>query len=85
MVKSGLAYKLSKKFPELKASYVELALDCILGQMVDALVQEGRIEIRGLAVLVVGIGHPDLPETPKRGNLSDSMLKWPYISSPAKK
>jgi integration host factor subunit beta len=47
MVKSELANKLNEKFPELKDSDVELALDCILGQMMDKLANGERIEIRG--------------------------------------
>ena len=47
MVKSELVHSLNEKFPELQQRDVELALNCILGQMADALVQGERIEIRG--------------------------------------
>ena len=47
MVKSELVQVLKEKLPELQQRDVELALNCILGQMMDALVQGKRIEIRG--------------------------------------
>ena len=45
MVKSELIRALNEKLPELQVRDVELALNCILGQMADALVQGNRIEI----------------------------------------
>ena len=47
MLKSELADKLNEKLPELQKTDVASALDCILGQMSDALAQGERIEIRG--------------------------------------
>jgi integration host factor subunit beta len=47
VVKSELLFALNEKFPELLLGDVELALNCILGQMGNALVQGERIEIRG--------------------------------------
>ena len=41
MVKSDLIRALNEKLPELQVRDVELALNCILGQMADALVQGG--------------------------------------------
>ena len=38
---------LNEKLPELQIRDVELALNCMLGQMADSLVQGERIEIRG--------------------------------------
>ena len=46
MVKSELVHALSEKLPELQVRDVELALNCVLNQMADALVQGERIEIR---------------------------------------
>lgn len=46
MVKSELVRVLSEKLPELQVRDVELALNCILAQMADALVEGERIEIR---------------------------------------
>jgi len=50
VVKSELIRALKEKLPELQVSDVELALNCILGQMADALVQGNRIEIVRLDV-----------------------------------
>ena len=47
MVKTELVRALNEKLPELQVRDVELALNCILGQMTNALVQSERIEIRG--------------------------------------
>jgi integration host factor subunit beta len=47
VVKSELVCALNEKLPELQKKDVELALNCILGQLADALVQGERIEIRG--------------------------------------
>lgn len=47
MVKSELIQALKDKLPELQARDIELAVNCILGQMADALAQGQRIEVRG--------------------------------------
>ena len=67
MVKSELADKLNEKFPELKGNDVELALDCILGQMVDALVLGERIEIRGFGSFSCRHRASRLARNPKTG------------------
>src|SRR5664280_1424894 len=59
MVKSELVHALSEKLPELQQRDVELALNCMLNQMADALVQGERIEIRGF-------GSFDLHHRPAR-------------------
>jgi integration host factor subunit beta len=46
VVKSELIQALKDKFPELQTRDVELAVNCILTQMEDALAQGERIEIR---------------------------------------
>jgi len=48
VVKSELVRALNEKLPEFQISAVELALNCMLGQMADALTKGERIEIRGL-------------------------------------
>jgi integration host factor subunit beta len=47
VVKSELVSALNEKLSELQVRDVELALNCILEQMIDALVPGERIEIRG--------------------------------------
>jgi len=59
VVKSEFVRAIHKKLPELQLSQVELALNCILEQMTDALVEDERIEIRGF-------GSFDLHHRPAR-------------------
>lgn len=47
MVKSELVRILSEKFPDLEARDVELAVNCMLEQIIKALEQGERIEVRG--------------------------------------
>lgn len=67
VVKSELLRKLNEKIPDLLESDVTLALDCILGQMVDALVNGDRIEIRGFGSFEVRRRPPRLACNPKTG------------------
>jgi integration host factor subunit beta len=67
MVKSELANKLNKQFPELTDNDVELALDCILGQMTDALAKGGRVEIRGFGCFSCRYRPPRVARNPKTG------------------
>ncbi|MGZ9129523.1 MAG: HU family DNA-binding protein [Candidatus Binatia bacterium] len=48
MVKSELVRVLNEKLLELQVRDAELALNCILGQLANAIVQDERIEIRGV-------------------------------------
>ena len=59
MIKSELVRALNEKLPELQARDVELAVNCILTQMLDAIVEGERIEIRGF-------GGFDLHHSPAR-------------------
>jgi len=59
VIKSELVHALKEKLPELQQRDVELALNCMLKQMEDALVQGERIEIRGF-------GSFDLRHRPSR-------------------
>ncbi len=47
MVKSELVRRLNTKLPDIEARDVELAVNCMLEQMITALEQGERIEIRG--------------------------------------
>ena len=60
MVKSKLVRALSEKLPGLQQRDVELALNCMLEQMADALVQGERIEIRGFGSF--NLHHPPASE-----------------------
>ena len=67
MVKSELVRALSEKLPELQQRDVELALNCILGQMADALVQGERIEIRGFGSFEIRHRPPRIGRNPRTG------------------
>ena len=67
MVKSKLVRALNEKLPELQIRDVELALNCILGQMTDALVQGKRIEIRGFGSFDLHRRPPRIARNPKTG------------------
>ena len=47
MVKSELVCALNKKLPDIQLDDVELAVNCLLKHMANALAQGQRIEIRG--------------------------------------
>ena len=65
--KSDLVNALNEKLPELQKRDVELALNCILGQLENALVQGGRIEIRGFGSFDVRHRPPRIAHNPKSG------------------
>ena len=67
MVKSDLVNSLNEKLPELQKRDVELALNCILGQLENALVQGGRIEIRGFGSFDLRHRPPRIARNPKSG------------------
>jgi integration host factor subunit beta len=67
VVKSELVHALSEKLPELQQRDVELALNCMLNQMADALVQGERIEIRGFGSFDLRHRPPRIARNPKSG------------------
>lgn len=67
MIKSELIQALKKKLPELQTRDVELAVNCILGQMADAFVQGERIEIRGFGSFNLHHRLARIARNPKTG------------------
>lgn len=67
MVKLKLVHALSEKLPKFQLRDVELAMNCMLNQMSEALVNGERIEIGALVVLIVGIGPPITARNPMTG------------------
>jgi len=67
VIKSELVHALKEKLPELQQRDVELALNCMLKQMEDALVQGERIEIRGFGSFDLHRRPPRLARNPKTG------------------
>jgi integration host factor subunit beta len=64
VLKSELVRALNEKLPELQIRDVDLALNCMLGLMADALAQGQRIEIRGFGSFD---RHHRPPRNPKSG------------------
>jgi integration host factor subunit beta len=67
VVKSELVRALNEKLPELQIRDVELALNCMLKQMADALAQGQRIEIRGFGSFDLHRRPPRIARNPKTG------------------
>jgi integration host factor subunit beta len=67
VLKSELVRALNEKLPELQVKDVELALNCILRQLADAIVQGERIEIRGFGSFNLHHRPPRIARNPKTG------------------
>ena len=67
MVKSEMVKVLNKKMPDFQERDVESALNCIVNQMVDALVKGERIEIRGFGSFDLRHRSPRIARNPKTG------------------
>ena len=65
MVKSELVRALNVKLPELQQRDVELALNCLLKQIEEALAQGERIEIRGFGSFNCRFRAPRSARNPK--------------------
>ena len=84
MVKSELVQVLKEKLPELQQRDVELALNCILTQMSDALVQGKRIEIRGFGSFDLHHRPPRIARNPKTGEAVNLPAKVAIHFKPGK-
>jgi len=67
VVKSELLFAINEKFTDLPLGDVELALNCILNQMINTLAQGERIEIRGFGSFDLRHRPPRLARNPKTG------------------
>lgn len=67
MVRSELVRTLSDKLPELQARDVELAVNCMLEQMITALENGEHVEIRGFGSFNLRHQLPRLARNPKTG------------------
>lgn len=84
MVKSELVRVLNEKVPELQQRDVESALNCILGQMTDALDQGERIEIRGFGSFDLRHRNPRIARNPKTGAVVNLPAKVAVHFKPGK-
>ncbi len=67
MTKSELILRLSKKFPHLYQRDVERIVGTILGEISQALVGGGRVELRGFGAFSVRKRAARLARNPKNG------------------
>ena len=84
MLKSELVRALNEKLPELQVKDVELALNCILRQMADAIVQGERIEIRGFGSFNLHHRPPRVARNPKTGEAINLPAKVALHFKPGK-
>jgi integration host factor subunit beta len=84
VVKSELVRVLNEKVPELQQRDVESALNCILGQMTDALDQGERIEIRGFGSFNLRHRLPRIARNPKTGEAVNLPAKVAVHFKPGK-
>jgi len=84
VVKSELLHALSEKLPELQIKDVELALNCMLNQMADALAQGERIEIRGFGSFDLRHRPPRIARNPRTGEAVDLPAKVTVHFKPGK-
>ena len=84
MVKSELVRALNEKLSDLQARDVELALNCMLEQMVNALANGERIEIRGFGTFSKHQRAPRLARNPKTGEVFNLPAKTVVHFKPGK-
>ena len=84
MIKSKLVRALSEKLAGLQQRDVELALNCMLEQMADALVQGKRIEIRGFGSFNLHHRPARIARNPMTGESVDLPAKVKVHFKPGK-
>jgi integration host factor subunit beta len=68
VIKSELVRALNEKLPERQLGDVELAVNCMLEQMINALENGERIEIRGFGAFAMHQRPSRLARNPKTGD-----------------
>ena len=84
MTKSELVSALTERQPHLLKHDVELALNCILGQLANAIVQGKRIEIRGFGSFNLYHRPPRIARNPKTGEAVNLPAKVALHFKPGK-
>jgi integration host factor subunit beta len=84
VVKSELVRALNEKLPERHVSDVELAVNCLLKYIADALVQGERIEIRGFGSFNLHHRPPRIGRNPKTGEAVNILAKVAVHFKPGK-
>jgi integration host factor subunit beta len=84
MIKSELVNVLNEKLPELQKKEVEVALNVILSQLENALVNGERIEIRGFGSFNCRQRPPRVARNPKSGEAVNLPAKVTIHFKPGK-
>ena len=84
MVKSELISTLNDKLPELELKDIELALNCIIGQMAETLAKGERIEVRGFGSFDCRHRLPRIGRNPKTGAVVNLPAKLAIHFKPGK-
>ena len=84
MVKSEFVRALNEKLPDRQLDDVELAVNCLLKHMADALVQGERIEVRGFGSFDLHHRAPRIARNPKTGEAVDLPAKVKVHFKPGK-
>ena len=84
MTKSELVRTLNEKLPDLQQRDVELAVNCMLAQMSNALENGERIEIRGFGAFAMRQRPPRIARNPKTGESLHSPAKTAVHFKPGK-
>ena len=84
MLKSELVRVLNNKLPDIEAKDVELAINCMLEQMITALEQGERIEVRGFGCFSLHHLTARITRNPKTGAAVQSPAKVTIHFKPGK-
>jgi integration host factor subunit beta len=84
MTKSELVSALAERQPQLLKQNVELAVNCILTQMADAIAKGERIEIRGFGSFDLHHRAPRVARNPRTGETVNSPAKTAVHFKPGK-
>ena len=84
MTKSELVSALTERQPHLLKHDVELALNCILGQLANAIVQRERVEVRGFGSFNLHHRPPRIARNPKTGEAINLPAKVAIHFKPGK-
>jgi integration host factor subunit beta len=84
VVKSELVQVLKEKLPELQQRDVELAVNCMLTQMADAIAKGERIEVRGFGGFDLHHRAPRTARNPRTGESVDLPAKVKVHFKPGK-
>jgi len=84
MTKSELIEALAKKQPHLLLKDVDLAVDCIVERMCQALIANDRIEVRGFGSFSLHFHPARVGRNPKTGELLNLSAKYALHFKPGK-